>query len=118
MEGTFDNFEPVSGTWTLGGHTVTGELLSVTGTKLLSSVSTTFAASRATDYVGVAVEGMGILVHRAADIASVTAAPSSAATQGSQSTTKANGASSVGWSAGLGVVLIVFWTVISVTNIA
>ena len=55
----------VSGTWTIGGQTITGGLLTITATTPLSTMTTSFAPSEASSYVGVAVEGLYILVHQA-----------------------------------------------------
>jgi hypothetical protein len=81
------DYDTVTGTWTIGGQTITGGLLTVTGTMPISTVTTSFTLSEVTSYIGVALEGMGILVHQPSDI--VTASAISSTTS---STSKPNSA--------------------------
>jgi hypothetical protein len=57
----------VYGTWTIGVETVTGDLETITATTPLLTVTTSFAPSEATSYIGVAVQVMFLLVHQASD---------------------------------------------------
>jgi hypothetical protein len=85
----------------MGGQTVTGGLLTITGTTPGYTIRTSFAPSEASSYVGVAIEGLGILVHQASDILKTPTATAS-------STPKGNSAGRIRDSGnGLGVVAIV-----------
>lgn len=57
----------MSGTFTIGGQPVTGNLLTITGTVPISRETTSFSDSEATHYIGLAVNKMYILVHQASD---------------------------------------------------
>lgn len=82
----------VRGTWIFGGETITAGLLTIMGTEpLASTLTTSFAPSDVASYVGVAIEGMHILVHQASDIVT-TSAPTSATTSTSTSTSRPNSA--------------------------
>ncbi|KAF4636553.1 hypothetical protein G7Y89_g1531 [Cudoniella acicularis] len=70
----------VYGTWTIGGQTITGGLETITATSPLSTVTTSFAPSDATSYIGVAVNDMFILVHQASDTAMASTASSTSKT--------------------------------------
>ena len=67
----------VSGTWTMGGETITGLLLAITGTIPISTSTTSFAPTEATTLAGAAVNDMFILVHQASDTASTASTASS-----------------------------------------
>jgi len=91
----------VSGTWTIGEQTITGGLITITGTITSPAVTTSFAPSETSSYVGVAVEGMYILVHQASDIVTASTA-SSTSTKNSAVRVRGDGN-------GLGVVAAVCW---------
>lgn len=98
------DFGTVSGTWTLPEQTITGGLLTVTGTIPISTVTTSFATSEVTSFVGVAVEGMGILVHQASDIVT-----NSATSPTTSTTTKPNSALLVESNRDIQGVVVVIW---------
>ncbi|KAE9373099.1 hypothetical protein N431DRAFT_557298 [Stipitochalara longipes BDJ] len=94
----------ISGTFTIGGQTLTGELATFTGTTPPSTTTTSFASSDAASLIGVAVQGMFILVHKASD----TSGGAGSSTASSTSSTKPNSAVSVrGIDIGLGIVATV-----------
>ena len=95
------DLNPVSGTWTMGGVTITGNLEMITGTIPISTRTTSFAPTEATTLVGVAVNDMFILVHQASDTASTASTASSPS--------KTNAAVRMrGSKNGLGIVAIVY----------
>lgn len=89
----------VYGTWTFGSQIITASLDTLTATSPVWTMTTTFEASEATSYIGVAYQPMFVLVHQASDTVE-TSTPASTA-----STSKANGAVRTrGNGNGLGVV--------------
>jgi hypothetical protein len=60
----------VSGTYTIGGQTITGGLETITAVSPLFAVSTSLASSDASSYVGFVYNDMFTLVHQASDTAS------------------------------------------------
>jgi len=122
-EGSEDDYGTVNGTWIAGGgKTVTGELLVPTGTAPLSTVTTTFAKDEMVSSIGVAIEGMGILIHKSSDLAKAPAPTSATTTGGAGATpsattsTKTGAASrkSLGWS--VRSVLVVFGCILLVSG--
>ncbi|KAH9208228.1 hypothetical protein DL95DRAFT_414975 [Leptodontidium sp. 2 PMI_412] len=111
-EGPEANYGTVNGTWTIGGQTITGGLLTITGTIPMSAVTTSFAPSEVTSYVGVALEGMGILVHQSSDIVTASAtssAASSTASSTTSGTSKPNSALRVKGNGDMQGVVIAIW---------
>jgi hypothetical protein len=75
-----DDVGVVDGTWTINGETITGLLNTITATSPLITVTTSFAPSDATSYVGVAVNDMFVLVHQASDTVGASTASSTSET--------------------------------------
>lgn len=107
-EASIANYATVNGTWTIGAQTITGGLLSITGTIPRSTVTTTFAPSEVASYGGVAVEGMGILVHQASDLAKASSA-SSTPSSTTSSASKPNSALRVKGNGDIQGVVIAIW---------
>lgn len=69
VEPADETYATVNETWVAaGGKTITGQLIRATGTLPFSTITTTFAQSDISSSVGVAIEGMGILIHRSSDL--------------------------------------------------
>lgn len=117
LEGPPENFGTVNGTWVApGGKTITGEVVTITGTLPLTRTTTTFAPSDLASSVGVAVEGMGILIHRSTDVAKASVPTNAAgATTGSgtapttSSTSKPNAGIRMEGSLGVRGVVLAVW---------
>lgn len=107
------DLERISGIWTIGGETITGDLISITGTTPIIVTSTSFSPSEATSYVGVAYEPLLLLVHRDPNTAMASSTGDSDTTRSSTTSTatspsKTNAAVSVrGNENGVGAVTIV-----------
>jgi hypothetical protein len=115
LEPADDSYGTANGTWgAAGGKTITGQLIRPTGTLPFSTVTTTFAQSDISSSVGVAIEGMGILIQRSSDLekapgpvsAGVTTTAPTAAT-----TSKMGAASRTGSNWSVQGVLVTAWCV-------
>ena len=98
-----DDLGTTSGVFTIGGQTLTGELGTITGTRTITTSTTHFQNPTAS--VGVAVQVMFLLVHKASD---TSGGGTGSTGGGSTATNKPNSAVRVGGhEKGLGVVATV-----------